>query len=99
MPKIDIKNHLTFQYLAQKTNDVITKGITGILNVASKDFNIIWFTMPKIDIKKDLTFEKLVRKAKDVISKVKFNELNFMKVNALNFIKVSENDLNTFDEM
>ena len=59
MPKIDIEKHLTFEKLARKTKDVISEGVTSILNVASKN----------------------------------------VKFNALNFIKVSENDLDTFDEI
>lgn len=45
MPKIDIEKHLTFEKLARKTKDVITEGVTSILNVASKNvkFNALNF--------------------------------------------------------
>lgn len=69
----------------------------------AKDFTNFKFTMPKIDIEKHLTFEKLARKTKDVISEGVTSILNVasknVKFNALNFIKVSENDLDTFDEI
>jgi len=45
MPKIDIEKHLTFEKLERKTKDVISEGVTSILNVASKNvkFNALNF--------------------------------------------------------
>jgi hypothetical protein len=45
MPEIDIEKHLTFEKLVRKTKDVISEGVTSILNVASKKmkFNALNF--------------------------------------------------------